>query len=130
VSLSVRNTTCKDKRKEYDLFRNYRLTSQEYLQMLADQDFSCAICECNITGTDKVLCVDHDHKTGQIRGLLCGSCNRALGMFKDSINNLSNAIKYLKRSLNENSVSEEQGEATTAVGKRSTPEATPGTEFR
>jgi hypothetical protein len=115
--MSVRNTTCKDKRKEYDLFRNYRLTSKEYLQMLADQDFSCAICSCNVTGTDKVLVVDHNHETGEVRGLLCSTCNTGLGMFKDSINNLSNAMKYLKRSVNEDSVSEEQREAFTELGK-------------
>lgn len=115
--MSVRKTTCKEKRKDYDLFRNYRITSQEYLQMLADQDFSCSICKCNVTGTGKVLVVDHDHSTGKVRGLLCGQCNSGLGMFKDSKENLAEAIKYLKRSNNEDSISEEQRSSFTELGK-------------
>lgn len=43
------------------------------------------------------LALDHDHKTGAVRGLLCHNCNRALGLFQDSISNLENAIDYLKR---------------------------------
>jgi len=42
------------------------------------------------------LVVDHDHKTGDIRGMLCHNCNRALGLFKDSVVNLKSAIEYLE----------------------------------
>jgi len=45
---------------------------------------------------NKVLCVDHDHNTGKIRGLLCNTCNRALGLLKDNKQLLINALKYLK----------------------------------
>ena len=44
-----------------------------------------------------VLVVDHDHKTGKVRGLLCHNCNRALGLLKDSTEYLENCISYLKR---------------------------------
>jgi hypothetical protein len=40
--------------------------------------------------------VDHDHKTGKIRGILCDSCNRGIGIFKDDVNKLNEAIQYLK----------------------------------
>lgn len=55
----------------------------------------CDICRKPDNG--RVLSLDHDHKTGQIRGLLCGSCNRALGLFSDDPTLLQSAIRYLKR---------------------------------
>ncbi len=42
------------------------------------------------------MAVDHDHKTGKTRGLLCSNCNRGLGLLKDSIQIVKNALKYLK----------------------------------
>ena len=54
----------------------------------------CAICR----STKRELRVDHSHKTGNIRGLLCDRCNWALGMFSDNVNNLERAILYLKKS--------------------------------
>lgn len=44
-----------------------------------------------------VGCIDHDHKTGKIRGLLCGFCNKAIGLLKENINILRNAIHYLEK---------------------------------
>jgi hypothetical protein len=65
--------------------------------MFTAQNGCCAICETHAgKGGDK-LCVDHDHATGQVRGLLCGRCNTGLGQFKDSVPNLTRAISYLKR---------------------------------
>lgn len=69
---------------------------------LTKQDGSCVIC----LGENKVkykdeketfFCIDHDHFTGKVRGLLCVQCNAALGQFKESIDNLERAIKYLKK---------------------------------
>ena len=61
--------------------------------MLVAQNYQCLICDIPLlTRVD----VDHDHLTGQVRGLLCVSCNGGLGIFKDSIERLERAIQYLK----------------------------------
>ena len=46
--------------------------------------------------------IDHDHKTGKVRDILCGLCNKGLGQFSDSIEKLQNAIKYLQENNNKN----------------------------
>ena len=69
--------------------------------MRNEQDNKCAICEQPETTKryDKVmeLSVDHDHETGQVRGLLCCTCNRALGLFKDSSTILKKATNYFEK---------------------------------
>ena len=93
----------KDKVREYNLKNIYGITSKEYDEILKHQRGMCAICETtnagNRHGTDK-FCIDHDHLTGRVRGLLCNNCNHGLGKFKDDILTLQSAIEYL----------EEQGE--------------------
>lgn len=79
--------------------RKYGLTPAEFDAMLDAQGRVCAIC-----GTDKpskrdnTFRIDHCHKTGNVRGLLCMKCNSALGMLQDSIPSLQKAIEYLTRS--------------------------------
>ena len=54
---------------------------------------------CQICGNidyRRMLNIDHCHKTGKVRGLLCDSCNKALGLFKDNVESLNKAIEYLK----------------------------------
>lgn len=80
------------------LKRKYGISLEEYNIRLEEQDFSCLIC--NGEEIDRQLAVDHDHKTGKVRGLLCGSCNRALGLFKDSPELMEKAINYLKENSN------------------------------
>lgn len=79
----------------------YNLTQDEYRDLLSSQKGLCAICYQPPTEkryqTSRPLCIDHDHKTGQVRGLLCGSCNRALGGFKDNPSVLESAKQYLTR---------------------------------
>ena len=60
-----------------------------------EQKNMCAIC--GRKDESKVLCVDHDHKTGTIRGLLCNGCNVGLGNLKDDIQILQSAIAYLHK---------------------------------
>lgn len=71
----------------------YGLSEVEWTEMLAKQSNLCAICGGKDAG--KVLCVDHDHTTGKVRGMLCGNCNIGLGNFKDSPKILESAIAYL-----------------------------------
>ena len=61
--------------------------------MFAKQDGRCAIC-CREQDS-KRLAVDHDHHTGQVRGLLCSDCNRGIGLLQDNALNLLAAYHYL-----------------------------------
>lgn len=79
--------------RAYDLKRKYNITVEIYNAMLEEQDGVCAICGFE---SDRQLAVDHNHETGEVRGLLCSSCNRGLGMFRDSVHNLTKAKSYLK----------------------------------
>ena len=78
--------------REAHLKGRYGLDIEQFTELLKAQDHKCAIC-----GDETILCVDHDHKTGEVRGLLCHPCNLALGKLKDSIPNLKNAIRYLSK---------------------------------
>lgn len=75
----------------------YGLSEVEYAALISKQNNLCAVC--GEKQERKVLCVDHDHKTGKVRGLLCGNCNVGLGNFRDNIRILQSAIGYLKSSI-------------------------------
>lgn len=77
----------------YHLKRAYGLSREAYEAMVESQGGRCAICEI----TPEKLAVDHDHKTGRIRGLLCRSCNLSIGHFRDSPKALMAAAIYLER---------------------------------
>lgn len=84
--------------------RNYGITLEEFEKILEDQDHKCAICKREETflmpGSNEEIrnfSIDHDHVTLKVRGALCGSCNPALGGFKDNIEILESAIIYLKK---------------------------------
>lgn len=80
-----------EKTKEYGLKNKHGISLEEYKNMLIKQNNKCFICHKKIN-----LYVDHCHKTNKIRGLLCNSCNKALGLFYDSTESLKRAIKYLE----------------------------------
>jgi hypothetical protein len=94
--------------KNRHLKRKFGITIEEYNSMLKSQNGVCAICKINETSIRVKnnrhidLSIDHCHKTGKVRGLLCFKCNSSLGKFKDSIETLQNAIDYLKKSLDNN----------------------------
>ena len=82
--------------------RRYNLEPEEVVAMYKQQQGRCAICRIKGDVTEMgftektTLVIDHSHKTGNVRGLLCYKCNSGLGMFKDSKKSLSKAIDYLK----------------------------------
>ena len=78
------------------LMLRYGITQREYEKMLVAQNNKCAICKTTDPGgPGGIFGVDHNHKTGKVRGLLCSNCNTALGLFKDNKEMLCSAIKYI-----------------------------------
>jgi hypothetical protein len=80
------------------LLRKYHLTYQEYQKLLKKQHGRCALCGSKVSGDGRTsrLFIDHDHKTGEIRGLLCVTCNSGLGFFRENPDLLRKATEYLE----------------------------------
>ncbi len=80
------------------LKRRYGITSEDYDRMCDEQGGVCAICE-EPEGQKKLkyLSVDHDHKTGTVRGLLCHRCNKVLGMLREDIGVLWEMMCYITK---------------------------------
>lgn len=87
------------------LKEKYGMTLDDYKFLHDEQEGKCKLCnsykELLADRTDQLV-VDHCHSSGKVRGLLCQHCNMALGLFKDSINTLTNALEYLKNGLDYN----------------------------
>lgn len=84
--------------RRFLLMREYGITPEDFNMMHENQKGLCAIC--NKPELVKAnLAVDHDHNTGKVRGLLCSTCNHALGAFGDSVELLHKAIAYLESDL-------------------------------
>ena len=85
----------------YKLWNKYRITPEEFYDLLEQSNFQCSICSKEIKGhgehqgTKERACVDHNHKTGKVRGILCADCNWGLGLFQDNPELLIKAAKYL-----------------------------------
>lgn len=90
-------------RKEKARIEKYGINNEEYDQLLQQQNGKCSICKTadfggySNLGEKYGLVVDHCHTSGKIRGLLCGHCNRMLGMFKDNPNTMVSAVEYLSK---------------------------------
>ena len=89
--------TCTGLLKKYGIHNGIRL------QMMEEQDSKCAICHNPVEfqhgrglSADGAT-IDHDHTTGKVRGILCGSCNNVLGRVQDKTEILENCIKYLEK---------------------------------
>ena len=90
----------RERRRRRNLWK-YGLTEDQYDALLGRQGGGCAICGATEPGRkgDRNFCVDHDHRTGAMRGLLCHRCNQAIGHLKDSPDFCRQAAKYLETSL-------------------------------
>jgi hypothetical protein len=93
-------TVNKDKvlkyKQDWHFLNKYGISLEELNILKENQKYLCAICKIHEDYTPRgTLCVDHDHATGKVRGLLCESCNQALGLFYDNKEWLNTAIGYL-----------------------------------
>lgn len=82
--------------------KKFDLTWDEYQAMLELQDHRCAICGLHETdthgqGVTRALAVDHCHESGRVRQLLCGRCNKALGLMQDNPQRLRDAARYIEQ---------------------------------
>lgn len=84
------------RRRERDRFlrHHYGITLEQYEQMIKVQDNKCAICGCEFEERPHM---DHCHATGKLRKLLCGTCNKGLGLFRDDPALLRKAAEYLEQ---------------------------------
>jgi hypothetical protein len=90
-----------DKRRATN-YRQYGITEADVDAMRSVQDFCCLICgarEGSWKANSSRLVVDHNHTTGEVRGMLCPSCNRGLGQFNDDPDTLRAAVQYLAGEL-------------------------------
>lgn len=82
----------KDWKTDYQVKKRYGIDLKTYLELMSTTD-SCEICSSKLN-----LCYDHDHKTMKFRGVLCRTCNKALGQLGDTAESIKKALEYLTKS--------------------------------
>ena len=82
----------------YNYKRRYGLTLEDLARMFERQGGCCAICEKELKEGRSGMCVDHDHTTRAVRGLLCHACNTGIGKLEDDADLLRKAARYVSRS--------------------------------
>lgn len=87
-------------RRRYHLLHTFDISLEDYERMFEAQEGVCAVCGRSETGIRRGSCksldVDHNHKTGAIRGLLCSACNAALGLLKEDPETITSLLEYLQ----------------------------------
>jgi hypothetical protein len=95
IPCSVKRTNAhpgnKDWKTDHQTKKRYGVDVETYKQRMATQS-SCEIC-----GSEKELCYDHDHMTMEFRGVLCRGCNRSLGQLGDSLEGILKVVDYLRK---------------------------------
>lgn len=95
----------KGSHRRANMLNKYGLTLEQYDEMWKNQKGCCVICSIKMTNItidgdsrnkSNTACVDHCHRSGKVRGILCAVCNKGLGLFYDRVDLLEKAIKYLK----------------------------------
>ncbi len=91
---------CHTNRDKNEAIKKYNITIEEYNEIYDNQKGKCAICnilESQLIGKKRNLCIDHNHITKKVRGLLCDKCNRGLGLLNiENENDLEKIIDYLR----------------------------------
>lgn len=87
----------KEHHRNMRLVRKYGITMKERDEMVQAQDNKCMICRTDFDEIDHEPHVDHCHQSGDVRGILCKFCNTGLGQFKDDVELMKSAIKYLEK---------------------------------
>lgn len=82
--------------RNYQLQWTYGISLAKFDEMLERQGGVCAICKGPQAKPHKHFCVDHDHATGKVRGLLCTPCNKSLGCLKDDPDLIEAAARYVR----------------------------------
>lgn len=110
----ARNPDAANVRRQTRLRRRYKLTPLRIIAMLMEQDWECLICrvpiyypgvtEPQVDGASRCV-VDHAHRDGHVRGLLCSACNSGLGLFDDNLKWIKAAFHYLKNDLSSSRIS-------------------------
>ena len=78
--------------------KKYNLTLDDFNLLMQQQNGCCAVCLVKAEDTkNKWLCVDHNHLTGEVRGLLCDFCNTAIGLLREDLGIMQRASEYLKK---------------------------------
>ncbi len=85
--------------RAFDLYlrRKYGITSQWYYSKMIEQDYCCAVCRKSQSIEGRKFAVDHNHKTGVTRGILCQPCNTALGLLKEDESTITELLSYIKK---------------------------------
>lgn len=93
-----KNNPDKYKKMEFTrkLFRKFKITEEVYYNMYKEQNYGCKVCKAKKSLSGRNLAVDHCHKTGKIRALLCNECNTSLGLLKEDINIIMALAEYIK----------------------------------
>lgn len=86
----------REQQRKHRLKTKYGITPDEYDVLLQSQDGVCDICK-RPNKKEIFMPVDHNHKTGAVRGILCEACNKAIGLFEESEISLHNAVEYIRK---------------------------------
>lgn len=86
------NLQCRECKSNWNRIYRYGIGTREYLELVAKQDGKCALCD-RVTR----LQIDHCHETGRVRGLLCHTCNKALGAMGDTVQSIRRVLMYLEQ---------------------------------
>ena len=83
------------------VYTTYGITTEDYDEMRESQGYACKLCGINETESSGkgLLHIDHCHRTGKVRGLLCSNCNTALGLLQDSPSLIIAAFNYINESI-------------------------------